>query len=43
MQINTLKNGDEAAKSEYVETLPKFDQMTTSTDAYQKVAETWGK
>lgn len=43
MQITNLKQGDEAAKNEYVETIPKFDQMTTSTDAYEKVAATWGK
>lgn len=42
-QLSQLKSMDETAKREFLEAMPKFDQLTMSTPAYQRMADSWGK
>jgi hypothetical protein len=43
LQIQNLRNADDSAKKEFLENVPKIDQLTQASEYYQKIAATWGK
>jgi len=43
LQIQNLKNADESAKKEFLEGVPKMDQLTQASEHFQKIAAGWGK